>query len=424
MKTPDLITSRAKPSINRPFKRQLYIGTLVEFNDSVFILNSSNLWSERNSVMKTNSNRKKRKVQGAEISHVVDHLNRDSRAASSEMKKMAKNMDKLLERRANCGLEQNAGLIFEEHHAGTFNKNARLNGDYIATAKSGSSGGFANDQRTDIRIFQGDQVVAEAQSKCCKNPGRTAAEISNSKYSGTQRIVPSKQKDEVKSMLQKGAKSKANNPSPLQREKGLRRAEAASKTSDRVKHGKNSSDPINRERVLDITKNGTKDLKFKIEINEVANEAAAGAKAGALVGGAISTLSNTLSACKGQQSAADATKNIVKDTATSAVKGAAVSATGALIRQGFSASTKLGRLAKGSAPMAIGGCVVELGVQAVKGELSAKTATKTVATAGATFAAAEAGAALGTFLCPGVGTVIGGLAGGLLGSLGASSIFK
>lgn len=202
-----------------------------------------------------------------------------------------------------------------------------------------------------------------------------------------------------------------------------------------------SEERIDMIKTIRATKNATPAIastktQVKIESKVTASQNVSGAvKAGVIVGGAVSVAKNlrhVLSCEKGIHTAA---KDVAIDVAIAGTSSAAIAATAEGIK--FTVKSAFPNVAKsfikGSAPVVIASGLVELGVDAYKGELTAKTATITAARTAGGWAGAEAGAmggaAVGTFLAPvtagvsvAVCAFIGGIVGGISGSLGAGKL--
>jgi len=160
-------------------------------------------------------------------------------------------------------------------------------------------------------------------------------------------------------------------------------------------------------------------------------------KAGVIIGGAVSVTNNLHQVLTKGKKANKAAKDIAIDVASAGVSSATIAATAEGLK--FAVKSALPSAAKsftkGSAPVVIASGLVELGVDAYKGELTAKKSAVTVAQTAGGWAGAEAGAmsgaAIGAFLAPATAgasvaicAFIGGIAGGIGGSLGAGKLAK
>jgi hypothetical protein len=318
----------------------------------------------------------------------------------------------------NTTSEQLAGRVAEELHATTFNIDAASKGlrGLRATTTAANGAGTA---AADIVITNNGIVTDAAQVKYHGTPAATTFHIADTKYDGMQRIVPADQKERVQELARKrgvDALGKRNYP------------DVAENASDRIRSGGAESKPLTLEEVRSAAKNAEK-VASELIGKQMAEAVKNGAINGALVGGGVSALSNLIAYARGKKSGKDAVTDTLKDTVTCGVSGAAVSgatlgAETLLIRAGA------GTLARGSAPVAIGLTVVNIGKDVgrlVTGEIDAKEfalkAAGNVAKGGATWAGMEAGAAVGTMICPGLGTVLGGVLGGIAGGVAGEWLF-
>lgn len=369
-----------------------------------------------------NKNQKKGfyQLQGAELSTLVKALGKDRQASIAELKKTKKAVEIVNFNKAAMSADKRAGFIFEEVLAGTYNAAARKAGDFNTTAITGTKGGFGIDPKVDIRVVRGGNVIAEAQAKCCGNPARTAVSVAKQKYEGTQRVVPAGQGQPVKEMLVKSAKAKARSTNPRMREIGSARQEASGKVTEQLQAGGHKSKSVSHKEALKMAKGNTSKISQRIAVETVASAAISGAKSGAMFSGGISAVISTYDVLKGKVSAKEAVKTVATETLTGGARSAATS----LVAEGVKAAAKkslsqatAGAVLRGAGPMAVAGGVVDIVIDAYKGELTAKSAAKSATRAAGGWAGAEGGAALGTIICPGIGTVVGGLVGGIFGSM-------
>lgn len=198
---------------------------------------------------------------------------------------------------------------------------------------------------------------------------------------------------------------------------------------------------IDMLKTIRATKNATPatastSTSIKTESQVAASKNISGAvKAGVIVGGAVSVTKNLRHVLSCEKEIHTAAKDVAIDVAIAGTSSAAIAATAEGIK--FTVKSALPNVAKsfvkGSSPVAIASGLVELGVDAYKGELTGKSATITAARTAGGWAGAEAGAmggaAVGAFLAPvtaGVSVAIcafiGGVAGGISGSLGAGKL--
>ncbi len=349
---------------------------------------------------------------------IGDTANRSAKAFDAT-RQMGKDIQRVSKQWQNCSKEQVAGRVAEKFHEGTFNKNAALKGRFDLKAVATESNGNAHSP-ADIEILKNGKVVDRVQVKYHKTTPRTTSNISDPKYNGMQKVVPSDQAKSVKDLANRRGQSgigQKNYP------------DTAKNTTDSIKCENSRSDPLPRETSADIVEDPSAVTK-RLTTLEVGNAAKYGGLIGGGICGVMSVAKNINAVSKGEKDGGEAAVAVVKDTALGgadgAVKGVAtVGAEAALIRAG--AQT----LARTTAPVAIG----ITGVEVIKdvgsaivgdidgGELAKRTG-KNVVKGGTMWGGIEAGTAIGTSICPGVGTIIGGIIGGIGGSLLGTSFFS
>jgi hypothetical protein len=210
-------------------------------------------------------------------------------------------------------------------------------------------------------------------------------------------------------------------PSPS-RQASLSRTQTKPETATAAKSGcsqthKKAQDPTGGRPVL--LNKPTAETLFRTAAKD-------GAASGAYGGGAQSLVLNAYGAISGRQTASQAAGAVVRDTATSALRGATEAVLTEAVKQG--GKRILGKEAaktflKGSVPGVIAGCAVDVAVDLCQGELTAKKSAKHVGRAASAWAGAEAGAALGVFVGGPLGAALGGILGGTLCAMGFGAIF-
>lgn len=369
--------------------------------------------------MNTKNRQKTHRLQGAEIAHMAQRLGANDQAGIAELKKLAGRIEAINASKAAMSLDKRAGFIFEEVHAGTFNAAARKAGDFKTTALTGGTGGFAGDQRVDIRVVRGEKIVAEAQAKCCGSAARSAVSSAKPKYAGTQRIVPDDQVPAARDMLSKSAKAKATSPNPRMREIGANRQEAAAKVTGKLKAAGHESKAVTHKQAQTLASGDMSSITRTIAMETVKSAATNAAKSGLAVSTAISAATSLSKVANGQISAEEAAKAVLTDGVTGAARSAAtaVAAEGVkeVAKRALSVSAAKAFVA-GSGPLAVAGCAAELVTDACKGELTIEKATRSATRAAGGWAGAEGGALVGSIFGP-VGTIIGATLGGIGGSL-------
>ena len=144
---------------------------------------------------------------------------------------------------------------------------------------------MGTDPRVDITITRGKQVLDEAQAKCCRNVGRSAAAVSDPEYTGTTRVVPSDQASGVKQLLTEKAAGNARSENPARLLKGLARQEAAGKVTDRLKANGHEGKSVTYDEAQNLAKGDLSPLETLISVDITLSAAKNGAMAGAMSAG-------------------------------------------------------------------------------------------------------------------------------------------
>jgi len=315
----------------------------------------------------------------------------------------------------NTSPECLAGRLAEEMHATTFNVDAAAKRLNDLKAVTGAANGTPT-AAADLTIMNGSKAVDAVQVKYHATPAGTTIHISDAKYDGMQRVVPSDQAARVRELASKrGVDGLGRRNYP----------DVAKNASDRIRsHGAESS-PVSRAEALDAAKN-TSRVAGDLVNGRIVCAVKSGAVMGGAVGGGVSAISNLVAYAKGKRSGKDALVDVTKDTAVCAATGAGVSGAAVMVEAGL-IRAGVGALAGGAAPVAIGVTAVEMVkdvgrfvVGDIDGVQLAINAGKNVVKGGATWGGMEAGAMIGTKIFPGFGTAVGGIIGGIGGALSAS----
>ena len=312
----------------------------------------------------------------------------------------------------NAGTPQLAGRLMEDLHAASGSASAARHGFADLTFRTGDALGIPTDP-VDVFVMSGSDVVGTAQSKCCGKNADTLREIALTKYDGMQRVVAGDRAERVREIAKKRGTDglgKRNYP------------ETAETVSDRVRHGRVESRPVSHEQAL----NAAADPKAAVRaarraegLRTVRNTAVSTA----VVAGGVSAFQNVRAVRAGEKGLGEAALSIGLDTTAGLASGAVTGAATVAVR---GALTKAGArgLARGSAPVAAGLFLAEVGKDGfalVTGEIGraefGKRAAGHAVKGATTWAGMEAGAAIGTFFLPGLGTIVGGLLGAIGGGL-------
>ena len=365
--------------------------------------------------------------QGAELAKMVVTLGKRSTASINELCKLRQGIADINLRKAAVSVDKRAGHVFEDWHAGTFNANARAARDRRTTAVTGTRGGFPIDPRVDIKITQGTKVLTKIQAKCCSSARRSAVSVAKARYVGTQRVIPSEQVNVAKDDLLRSAAGKQRSPNPLAHKIGKIRAETAKKVAAKITAAGHESRPLSHSDAQRLAQGKTGKLDSLIVAKSIGAAVKNGAVSGALHGSGFSVATNLHGMINGRLSVAEAATAVAVDTTTSAARGAGT----VLVAEGVKYAGKqvltkgaAQAFIKGSAPLAVAGCAVELAIDTCRGEFTVEKAAKSAGRAASAWAGCEGGAMLGTVIMPGVGTIVGGIVGGLAASLGFNMLFE
>ena len=312
------------------------------------------------------------------------------------------------------------GNLFEYIEAAKFNANAKLNDSSlqaIVTAAEGNPHVAA-----DLLIKDGDSIIREIQAKSMNRVSNLTDSLSDDKYQGMQKLVPSGNASQVSELAEQ--RSHYNNTDNY--------TDTAKNVTDKLNCNGIESEGTSYQENLWATENP--ELYAVItEARYVAQDAvAAGANAaiaGFIISGAISGVKNTIAASKGDISLEQAFSNTVKDAGRSALRSGATGASSTVIRYG---ATKLGvkALSKSNVAVTVGAGAIDIGVSVysfAKGEITSEELMERIGQTGTcTTYSLYVGAAGGAVLGP-VGAVVGSMAGYLIAASiyqSATAIFK
>lgn len=313
--------------------------------------------------------------------------------------------------------ESIAGRIAEEYHTGTFNLDAVRKGRSGIMARTTESLGEPH-APADMKVFQDEKTVAEAQSKYRGSTAKTTFGLSDPKYDGMQKIHPADQ--DVAGLAQKRGSSGV----------GARNyPDTARNANPTLKYDKVSSESLSRKGALDIAKNPQKATQ-SIMKDQVMTSVKADATRSALIGGIISAGQNVKAVRDGHKNLKVAMLDTAKDTVTSGIDSGVKSAATVAIKEGLKRAGARS-FARGSGPAAIAMTGVDLAKDVgsyaagdIDGEELVVRSGKTVIRGAGTWGGAKAGAAIGTAIWPGGGTIIGGMVGGIAAGIGLSSLWS
>lgn len=278
-----------------------------------------------------------------------------------------------------CGVEQRQGNLFEYVEVAKFNAAARSAGATV-TARVTAANGHPHSP-ADIELMEGSRVIDSVQAKSGKSAPELTHRVSQEKYHGMQKLVPSDKEAQVRELAQKR----------LDQGGGLKAEEYADtleNLSGELRAGEIRSGGTSYDEAVWAARHPkvyAALTEIRYVTREVAVTAGHSAAAAALVGGAVSTARNLLAVSRGEISHEQAVSNIGKDSGAAAVRGGTIGAGSALIRYG-AAKAGVEVLGKSNAATALAGAVLDVGVTLysyAKGEITIEQATEQVGQTGA-----------------------------------------
>jgi hypothetical protein len=349
---------------------------------------------------------------------------RNNNASSDQLNTLTTELNALRASRANCTPESTGGYAAELHHKRTFLADAASKGKHNLDVAVGPRGGHGSQGTPDLTVMEKGKAVSEAGLKYRGSAKQTTYDQSNVFDRGRQKIVPGDQLSRVKELSGKrGAAGALKSPDY---------ADTNRNATDRLRYKDVESKPLSKQESMDIVNDASRYAKQAFR-NDLKNYTRSGAVTGAAFSTAVSMLGNTTAVLKGQKSAGEAALHVTGDAVKGGVKGAAMGAGTALVKQGL-LMTGAKQLARGAAPAAIASSLFEAGTDIARDvkklsnseidgatfALNAVGHTASAATKGAgAFVGAELGAAIGVFGGP-IGIAAGGLIGGTIGYLVSS----
>ena len=290
--------------------------------------------------------------------------------------------------------DQIKGFLFEHIMAAKFNRNAAAAGKAVHAKVTGSSPGGGHSP-ADIKLIgsSGEKLV---QAKASDDPAWLARQATDPKYDGMDVVAPEDQVDIVNQKLA---------------ERGESRRVVKELQADGVSSGSMTT------KELDQATANPKLYRLRMEAKQVGVEVldagTKGAMGGAVVGGALSAIHNVGAYLSGNVDGGTAAKNVAKDTAASAGRGAATGGLGAVVRQAGSRAG-LETLKKSNVATAVASGIIDVGVAVyafAKGEISAEEAAERIGETGcSTASGVYVGAAAGAIFGP-PGAVVGSIIG-------------
>lgn len=261
---------------------------------------------------------------------------------------MSDELDLVRKVRAAVGDNPKAhGNLYEQIEVAKFNRNAVLAGSRLRAETTAMPSRPlikpTPHAAGDIRILSNSRVVREVQAKCYQDPNGTIRGLAKPKYSGMQRLVPNDKVDGVANNLKQrmtptGFPRRSNvGVTQLQ---DVRKNLSGELTHGKVRSGGTSSGEA--KEFVDDTESSILGYKVEGAVGEATKASIVAALAAATIAGAVHLVRHAVS----EQATNEITRETVaiagKQAIKSGLKGGAVTATGAIVRNGAREALKQG----------------------------------------------------------------------------------
>ena len=319
----------------------------------------------------------------------------------------------------NVGVAQKKGNLFEYIEAARFNTAAARQGAGVQAQVTAAMGRPTDP--ADILITRHGVVEKQVQAKASVSTTTETSQLSQARYDGMGKLVPSDHADTVRRKAGALATRHAEHGKP---DAGSFR-DTAEQVDGQLRHAGVSSGGTTLAETIDASEN-PRWFALKLEVVQVGREAvvtgAMAASAGALVGGALAAARHGMAWKKGEVTGAEAAKAVAVDAGKAGARSGAVGALGTVVRHG-GAKAGIGALTKSNVATAVAAATIEIGgtVYAfARGEIGAAEAAERIGKSGSSTASGVfVGAAAGAVFGP-VGAVVGSMAGYLV----AASVYQ
>ena len=337
-------------------------------------------------------------------------------AATDEMLQGMNLFQEAAKRLQNVDVPQKQGNLFEFIEAAKFNVDAASKGASVRAHVTAAEG--LPHASADVILKEGNQIVDQAQLKSYLKHSELTFKISDPKYEGMQKVVPSDKVDRVREL--------AETRSATDTLKAKDYRDTAENITGELKHQDIQSGGTTYKENLEAAEN-PEWYTFKANAQavgkEVAVTAANAAIAGGIIGGAISTIKNSIAIHKGEITVEDAIMNVGQDVITSGGRSGATGAVSVGIRHAAGAMGIQG-LTKSNIATALAAGLIDTGVTILslaKGEITAEEAMQRVGHTGAsTIGGIYGGLAVAATFGVGAPALVGSLAGYMI----VSSIYQ
>ena len=330
--------------------------------------------------------------------------------------KLGDDVQRTVEQFKSCARSSREGFVFEDLHAGSLRiKAARFLRDDVRGGVTRNLGRPHDPADLRFRVGRtGETVGAQLKSG---NAMRAAAKLSQPKYDGLQKVVPSNSVADVRKTASRGAVR------PTASSQKLHYAKTAESVTATVRADGLESDPVSTEQLRSAT-----ECPAELKQSAAATELLRGVRNAAALGAVVGAVAATVDVLRRDDpmAASEQALHVAKAATAGAFDGTLKTVVAVGVKESAAA---VGVELAGGAVGVIACAVVEtardvaLTAQGkISGdELVGRTST-TAFKAGATYAGLSAGAALGTAVFPGAGTVVGAAVGSVAGALGGAVV--
>lgn len=262
-----------------------------------------------------------------------------------------------------------------------------------------------NQAPADLETRVGNQLVSEGQAKfSALSPNRIIKMITDPKYHGMDRYIPSDKIEGVRSEIL----SQLHNTNDPQK---------VAELQDSLNHLKNHSTDTIEVRWADRNPSLYAQVnEAKYVIDEAFRTGAGAAAAGFIISGAISSVKNGIAVFQGNKKPDEAACEVLKDSAKSGMRSGAIGVTGTGIRYA-AVKANISPLTKSNVATAVAAGVIDVGITVydfAKGEITSEVAMERIGQTGmSTMSSIYSGAVAG-MVCGPAGAVVGSVAGYLI----------
>ena len=266
----------------------------------------------------------------------------------------------LIEQNMNRTPEQRAGHYFEFMESTGFNVSAAGADSTLRATMTAAEGQPAD--AADVVITSSQEVLREVQAKAYSSSADAARALSDERYAGMQRLVPTDQEPEVQARL---ASLLEGTPEIIL---SSHYEDVAANLTGQLEHGDVASGGTSRDELREVAQGPESSLLEWLSDNSTAaelHELLAMAGGGTMVGGAFGLVAGTIqgrmTAEGREQSPVRTVVDITKSSVTTAVRTGSVGSFGQVIRAAARRSDTFVGFSESLGPVAIANSALEIG---------------------------------------------------------------